>query len=668
MSNVNIRRAVENIRANTTVYTPVVEVIVNAIQAIESIGNIEGKVSIYVQRTNQLETDGGIPDVCSFEIEDNGIGFTEDNRQSFDTLYTDFKINEGGKGFGRFTCLKYFENLQVKSIYRDNDGLFKQRTFSMGKDNDIIVNENISGSEEQKSRTLIHLKTLKKGKAIDKKLNTIARNLVEKLLPYFITKDYICPEIVLSEADGTESIKLNDYFSNELSAVIKEIFVDNNIFSLKGIQAEENFLVRVFKLYCPKNQKSKISLVAHKREVSSSAIHKYIPEFIEEFYEKDRYGNINRERNYVVKAYIFSPYLDNNVSLERGGFEFQMENDMFLGISQADIESRSAIIAKEAVGSDIKFRQEKKKERVQSYVDEQAPWHKGILNKIDLTGMPYNPSDDEIEGRLQKEKFEQEVEIKKDVTKLLAEGNLESLKESVLNIVSKISGTSKNDLIHYIALRRNILDIFGKSLQLDETGAYSSEGIVHDIIFPRKGDTDTTSFQDHNLWIIDERLNFTNYVSSDVPLNGKNTDRPDLLVYNKRILFRGDNEASNPVTIFEFKKPQRDNFVNPSSQEDPVQQIVRYVNNIRDGKYKTPEGRKMLVADNTPFYGYVVCDLTQKVELWLEREKNFKPMPDRLGWFQWLENINLYIEVISWDKILKDARMRNQIFFQKLGI
>jgi hypothetical protein len=26
------------------------------------------------------------------------------------------------------------------------------------------------------------------------------------------------------------------------------------------------------------------------------------------------------------------------------------------------------------------------------------------------------------------------------------------------------------------------------------------------------------------------------------------------------------------------------------------------------------------------------------------------------------------MEVISWDKVLKDAKMRNQVFFQKLGI
>ena len=120
--------------------------------------------------------------------------------------------------------------------------------------------------------------------------------------------------------------------------------------------------------------------------------------------------------------------------------------------------------------------------------------------------------------------------------------------------------------------------------------------------------------------------------------------------------------------IFEFKKPQRDDFVNRSASEDPVQQIIRYVNDIQDGKYKTPEGRRMLVATNTPFYGFVVCDLTAKIEEWLEREKNFLPMPDRLGWFQWIGNINLYVEVIGWEKVLRDARMRNRIFFAKLGI
>jgi hypothetical protein len=60
--------------------------------------------------------------------------------------------------------------------------------------------------------------------------------------------------------------------------------------------------------------------------------------------------------------------------------------------------------------------------------------------------------------------------------------------------------------------------------------------------------------------------------------------------------------------------------------------------------------------------------LTKKVRKWLENEKDFKPMPDQLGYFGRRDNINLYIEVLSWDKVLKDANMRNRIFFHKLGI
>ncbi len=667
MSNVNIKRAVENIRSGTTVYTPLVELIVNSIQAIESKEEKNGVIEIIVMRSGQSDIENKIPPVDSFLVKDNGIGFTDANRDSFDTLYSDYKINQGGKGFGRFTSLRYFENLYVDSVYADGEQL-KKRTFSMGKSNDIIVDLQTIDVSDCDIQTSVTLSSVKGRKFADKKLSTIARVLIEKLLPYFIAKDYSCPKISIIEKDGSNPIILNDFVSNELSGLISEMNVSGATFSLKGIHTDFDFSVRVFKFYSPKNQRSKISLVAHRREATDAAIHNYIPEFIDEFYDKNSSGDDNQEKNYIIKVYVFSDYLDENVSLERGGFDFQKENDLLLGISQNDIESAAAQIAKRTVGDDISARQERKIERVHEYIEEEAPWHRAIIDSIDLSLMPYKPSNEEIEAKLQKEKFKQEVVIKRKVNELLENASIEDLKDNVTEIVSQISKTSKNDLIHYIALRKNVLDIFARSLQLDDDGSYSSEGTVHDIIFPRKGDSETTLFEEHNLWIIDERLNFTNYVSSDNTLGKGNSDRPDLVAYNKRVMFRGDNEASNPVTIFEFKKPQRDDFVNPSSKEDPVKQIVRYVNKVREGKFKTPEGRKILVSDNTPFYGYVVCDLTPKVEKWLDTEKEFKPMPDRLGWFRWRENINLYMEVLSWDKVLKDADMRNKIFFHKLGI
>ena len=666
MSNVNIKRAVENIRTNTTIYTPVVETIVNALQAIDERPGVSGEVRVTALRSGQLELSGSLPDITGFTVRDNGIGFTDAHRAAFDTLYTDHRLAQGGKGFGRFTCLKYFDALHVESVYAE-ESRFLARTFSMGKDQDIIVNELVRPTDESASRTLVSLIGLKDGSSFEKKLTTIARNLVERLLPYFITDGYKCPTILLAEEDGSDTVCLNEFVSNRVSAFIQEIPIEPSTFDLTSEESTEEFKVHVFKLFSPGNQKSRISLVAHRREVSGSSLDRYIPEFSEDFYDEED-EDPARGRNYIVKAYAFSPYLDRHVSLERGGFEFRMEADLLFGISQSEIEAEVARIAQQAVGRHIALRKDRKRERVQEYVDQDAPWHKEILRTIDLSDLPHNPTPRQIETRLQNEKLQQEQNIRGEVTKLLSQDSFADLQETVIDIVGKISGTSKNDLIHYIALRRRILDIFGKSLEFDETGTYSSEGVVHDIIFPRRGDTELTSFDDHNLWIVDERLNFTHYVSSDLPLDGAKSGRPDLLIYDNRVTFRGDNRESNPVTIFEFKRPQRDDFIDPSSSEDPVQQIVRYANRIREGKYKTPQGRLIRVAPNTPFYGYVVCDLTPKVDAWLETEKDFRPMPDRLGWFQWMGNINLYVEVISWDKVLNDAQMRNRIFFEKLGI
>jgi nitrogen-specific signal transduction histidine kinase len=117
MSNVNIRRAVENIRGQTSVYTPLIEIVVNAIQAIESSGRKDGRVIVKALRAPQFELDKERPANQGFQIIDNGIGFTHEHRESFDTLYSETKIKEGGKGFGRFTCLKYFDDVRISSFF-----------------------------------------------------------------------------------------------------------------------------------------------------------------------------------------------------------------------------------------------------------------------------------------------------------------------------------------------------------------------------------------------------------------------------------------------------------------------------------------------------------------------------------------------------------------------
>jgi hypothetical protein len=258
-----------------------------------------------------------LPSITSFTITDNGDGFNEANRTSFDTLYSDKKLSEGGKGFGRFTCLKYFTDLKVDSHYKES-GKIKRRTFVMGKENDIIVNETFPEASQNLTGSAIVLDGFK-GEFPDKKLSTLARTLVEKLLPYFITKDYSCPKISIVEQDNSEEIILNNYLCSDTTGGIKEVVLPNSEFSLKAHSLDIVFLVRLFKVFSPKSQKSKICLVAHKRSVTETAIHNYIPEFIDEFYETIANVSDTTNRNFIIKAYVFSDYLDANVALERGG-------------------------------------------------------------------------------------------------------------------------------------------------------------------------------------------------------------------------------------------------------------------------------------------------------------------------------------------------------------
>lgn len=658
MSKINIGRAVQNILPRTNSYTPLVEVIVNAIESIEEISRENnGKVEILVLRSDHAKIEGGLHTVEGFEIRDNGIGFSNDHRESFDTLYTDQKIEKGGRGFGRFVCLKHFDDFQIESVYESDEGRLMSRTFSVGRRHEIIEDEKVGSARSTDTGTTVRLFGLRRRTYFDLRLSTIAKVLVQRLLPFLVEEEFACPEIALSEEDGSETIILNRYLR-----FIEEIDQGRCSFELPSISPQEEFYVRTFKIYEPRNLTSQISLVAHRREVSETPLKRYIPEFEDAFYEDN-----DRERKYVVRAYVFGDYLDRHVSVERGGFRFGTDPESHAPIGKKDIESNVAEIARDAIGSDFLDRRIKKREHVQKHVDTEAPWLKSVLGQSDLAELRWNASPDEIEGFLHAEKLAQEHDIRKGIDKIMFGGRLDAVEADITEIVRRASEKNKDDLVRYIAFRRSILELFEKSFERGEHEKYLTEEVVHNIIFPWGRDSESSSFDDHNLWIIDERQNFSNHLSSDKPLGGGSLGQSDLSVYDNRVLFRGEEAEANPITIFALKCPGDENFVRNDHHDNPVEQMIRYARDIRNGKCKTPNGRPIQVTQNTPAHGYIICDPTRDFENWLLESRSFTPTPDGLGWFQWISDNKLYIEVLSWEKVLRDAEMRNRVFFKRLG-
>ena len=125
----NIANKVRNTRLpRTKPLLPLFELISNSIHSIEEARNKsiikanEGQIIIDCIRNGLPETleklvDIDIYPIHSFIVTDNGIGLDEENLRAFIEADTDHKIDIGGKGVGRFVCLKAFKELSIKSFY-----------------------------------------------------------------------------------------------------------------------------------------------------------------------------------------------------------------------------------------------------------------------------------------------------------------------------------------------------------------------------------------------------------------------------------------------------------------------------------------------------------------------------------------------------------------------
>lgn len=668
---INIKKLVATIR-KTNVYTPIIEAVVNSIDAIRDSGNDNGNIIITLYRTPQEALQFGnqdeneTPPVNSIRISDNGIGFDSKNLDSFEYIYTENKASRGGKGFGRFVYLKYFKQAKISSVFSESDKKHK-RTFDFVKADAFTTNKHVEvveGSAETGTEIILDSINDEGLRRLDKKLETISRKILENLLVFFTLDTFKCPRITVVDDFSKESIVLNDLINdpNGISEILNKNFVVES--SVDGKDVKEEFRAKVFKVYYGESRSS-INLVADQRQVTETSLHEYIPEFKDEFY--DKVTNAKNEivnKNYTIKAYVSGKYLDQNISETRDSFIFpKNETGLFQGIAQKDIERHASLIAREAVSEEVTLRQEKKKVRVQEYVNTSAPYHRSYVSYLDYSSLPFDCSNDDIEAALQKTKFQIETKTKKTIKSIVENNKAPSIDEQFTETLASLTTLGESELSHYVVLRKSVLDLFKKSLAWNDNQKYNKEKVVHDIIFPTRKDSDSIPYDQHNLWLVDEKLCFHEYLASDKPLNS-NDERPDILIFDTELPLRSGDELGNPIVVVEFKKPQREDY---EEKDNPLKQISGYIAKIRDGKFKTSKGKTLNVNENTPAFGYLVADLTPKIREFC-REYDLTLSPDNQGYFGFHRSHKIYFEVVSFDKLVKDAEQRNRVFFKKLHL
>ena len=228
----------------------------------------------------------------------------------------------------------------------------------------------------------------------------------------------------------------------------------------------------------------------------------------------------------------------------------------------------------------------------------------------------------------------------------------------------------------YVSHRRVILDLFEKAIQRDATGNYVREELIHQLIMPLREESTTIKLNAGNLWMVDERLAFHDFLASDKTIKSypitraADTKEPDIVVLNvfdQPVLFSESTQLP-PASfeVIEIKRPLR-NDAGSGEEADPIEQALGYVDRIRAGGATTATGRPIPASNSIPAFCYILADLTPKL-IARCRIHDLTRTADGLGFFGYNKNSQAYIEVIGFDRLLTMAKERNRAFFDRLGL
>jgi len=657
----------------SNVLLPLFEAVVNSIHSIDE--RIEsqddftikqGKVKVVIVRSSQKNILNEVGDVIGFEIYDNGIGFTESNYNSFQTLDTEYKIDKGCRGVGRLLWLKAFNSVRISSIFvEDNEA--KCRSFSFNEDREIFDDKLESVDATKENETIVSLNSLKEDfrAKMPKKTEKIALSLLEHCIWYFI-RNGGAPEILL--IDGDNSVSLNNEYDSYMHNVSS---IDS--FELKG----QVFEITHFKLKLNASEKNSIFYSASNRLVKSESLKGKVPGL---------FGSLQDENGeFFYMCYVSSDYLTQNVTPERLDFNIPEkhgplfeDNEISFGEIREEVLKKitaflePSLLHNKAIG--IK--------RVTDFVETKAPKYRPIMSRIPENQLIVDPdiTDKDLDLVLHRHLSIIEQELIGEGHDLMIPQTREDDEEYRLKLkeyLKKAGDLKQSDLVNYVSHRKVIIELFADALKQHKDGKYSKEEVIHNLIMPMVKDSNELFDNESNLWLIDERLAFHNYMASDKTLksmpitDSDSTKEPDLLslnIYdNPLLLNEGDSIPLASITVIEIKRPMRNDAKPGKEETDPIKQSLGYLERVRRGNVTSSSGRLIPESDSIPGFCYVICDITPSI-IECCKSANLQVTYDKLGYFGYNSNYKAYIEVISFDRLLNNAKQRNRAFFDKLGL
>ncbi|QJT09504.1 ATP-binding protein [Oceanidesulfovibrio marinus] len=625
---------------------PVYEAIHNSIQAIQLAGRDHGIISVeFIRDENEMAPKR----IVGVRIIDNGIGFTKENMGSFGQLFSEYKKREFNcKGIGRLAFFAAFSRVAIKSTYQESGKTFlidKVVTEDNFYDLQNVEAEETEDGEVKTSITLEGVIPLSNS-FLKIPHDTIKNDITQHFIPSLLSVKNIRIKIV---DDG-------DYYLDE---------------SVKDVSRDEPILVGAskFDIYHLKNRTPHRS--THK--VILSADGRSVKEQVLSFLPGGKIGE--HDDKFYLNTVVISDYLDEKLNHQRTDFNIPRTKSLAEG--EPDLESiYEGVVEKARSYSHASIeRLESIQENLIQKVFEDLP-HLAFLEEDVQVKKELKLGDDVkvVKEAYVKRFAEKQVEsfnYVKIITKKYESNeipNFEEFREESLVKLEEGMKLNHAPLVSYVKYRDFVLGLYDKLLQKRDDEKYQPEKILHDLLFPSKTSSEDHSggYFNHNLWLIDDRYAVYDYVASDMKeyqIACNKYEAQDKR-YDIFAAYKDPIGAEHNVLIIELKRTSE-----PLSEEnDPVRQLVQYVERIMDGKLTHSDGKRINVSDNTQYFGLVLCDVHNNYfKNTMIRRHSLKKRPDSRSYHAVFLESRLFLEVMNYENLLEMAHARNRVFINKLN-
>lgn len=678
---------------------PIFEAFMNAWESIfdrfskENFKNGSIEIVIYCLK-NLFSDETGSRNIEKIVVGDNGIGLDNSSYQRLVNLRDDTKMHSN-LGTGRIQYIHFFDHTTIDSIYKDGDQ-YRRRIVTLSKNESFLRENAILRLDEDDNSTETNLKTEVTfefpldDKDKDYYSSLSVQNLKDEIVKHFLS--LFCeyrnqlPKIHLSlyenkdlkeESDITASIIPNPDKEDDVYIDYRKLNEKNKIVSAGH---QEKFQLTAFKRPSAEIKQNAIYLVS--KGATGISID------IDSLQKKDEIEG-NRYMFLLAGDYFDASDRDDrgNIKLVSSyDFKHQNEDRLFkeeIVLLDDIVKETNNSINKLFAELDEK-NQEKNKtidELQQMFLLNPITVNK-VRNKIKNTDSEETilkaiyQADSEIEAK-KDDAIRQQMEELKSITPDKTEDYQMKLKSKVDELITAIPLQNRTVLSKYVARRKLVLDLFDdilrKELDTLKNEKRIDEKLLHNLLFQQSSNSENP--EDSDLWIINEDFIYFNGVSEakfeDIEYNGKKifdkefseedkhylyslgekrlTKRPDVL------LFPEENKA----IIIEFKAPD----VNVSEH---LTQIDFYASILLN--YTIDD------LQLTTFYGYLIGEQIEDRDV-RGRVSRFEYSPKFNYWFRPSEKVinfnngpegNIYTEVTKYSTLLERARLRNQIFIEKL--